>query len=67
MMTGIVATQSRTDIARCIDDWYSGDEAVQNRRHQFVIDTVRDHPSYNPQAVILAILQKQCGSFRGGG
>ena len=66
MMTGIVATQSRKDIARCIDDWYSGDQTVQNERHQLVIDTIQDNPSYNPQAVILAILQKQCGSFGGG-
>lgn len=67
MMTGIIAAQHRTDIAGCIDDWYTGDEAVQAQRHEFVIDTIRKNPSYHPQGVILALLQKECGSFAEGG
>ena len=64
MMTAIVATQGREDIARCIDDWYTGDEAVQNQRQGYIIDIIRDNPSYHPQGTILAILQKRCGSFK---
>lgn len=62
-MTGIVATQGRKDISRCIDDWYTNDKAIQQQRHGYILDIIKENPSYHPQAVILAVLQKRCGSF----
>ena len=63
-MTGIVATQGRQDIATCIDDWYPLDPDIKRRRQELIRKTIRENPSYHPQGVILAILQKQCGSFK---
>lgn len=63
-MTGIVASQARKDIARCIDDWYTGDIAIQQQRHGYILDMIKQYPSYHPQGVILVVLQNQCGSFK---
>ena len=63
-MTGIVASQGRKDISRCIDNWYSGEVEIQKQRRGFILDTIRNNPTYHPQGVILAVLQKQCGSFK---
>lgn len=63
-MTAIIATQGHQDIASCIDDWYTGNEAIHRLRHEFILRTIRENPNYHPQGVILAIIQKQCGSFK---
>lgn len=65
-MTGIIATQGRQDIASCLDDWYSSDEATQKKRHDFIIKIISENPTYHPQGVILAVLEKQCGAFKEG-
>ncbi|MEM7173275.1 MAG: hypothetical protein AAF530_24140 [Pseudomonadota bacterium] len=62
-MTAIVASQVHQDIATCIDDWYPPDGRIKQQRQGFILDTIRSNPSYHPQAVILAVLQQQCGSF----
>ena len=63
-MVAVVATQGRQNIASCIDDWYSEDGSIQDQRHGFILDTIREYPSYHPQGIILAVLQKRCGSFK---
>ena len=64
-MVGIVASQGRNDIAECIDTWYGGPDVERRmRRHNFIMKTIRENPEFHPQATILAILQKQCGSFK---
>ena len=63
-MIGIVASQSREDIALCIDYWYPQDRAIRDQRRKFLIDQISRFPDYHPQAVILAQIQKECGSFR---
>ncbi|MEO1243779.1 MAG: hypothetical protein AAFX54_17865 [Pseudomonadota bacterium] len=62
-MTGIVATQGRKDISRCIDDWYSDNENLQTQRHEEILQTIRENPEFHPQGVVLAVIQQQCGSF----
>ena len=45
-MAGIVATQGRKDISRCIDNWYTEDSATQRKRHDFILETARLYPSF---------------------
>lgn len=66
-MTGIVATQSQPEIADCIDDWYGTDRKAHAPIHDSIIETIGDNRDYHPQAVLLAIIQKRCGSFEAGG
>ena len=63
-MVGIVAAQDRKEISHCIDDWYSGDEAIQRQRTGYILDIIKQHPTFHPQGVILAVVQERCGSFK---
>lgn len=60
-MIGIVATQVRPDIARCINDWYSA--SMIARRQEHIRDVMRQYPDHHPQAIILAVIEKACGQF----
>lgn len=62
-MIGIVATQTGNHghIARCIDQWTAnGTEAARNDR---IRDAMRRFPQHHPQAIILALVEKECGAF----
>lgn len=64
-MAGIVATR-RDDtrhIARCVDDWYAED--VLTQRQSEIRDAMTQHPQHHPQAIIVALIEKNCGFFSG--
>ncbi|MBL27252.1 MAG: hypothetical protein CMM50_06860 [Rhodospirillaceae bacterium] len=64
-MVGIVASQTTENFAPCLDRWYSAsDDQVRASRHDHILDVMREHPDYHPQAVILAVLKKQCGPLK---
>ena len=63
-MVAIVATQGRQDIAACIDGWYPLEESQKQLRHEEILTTIRRYPDNHPQGIILAVLQKHCGSFK---
>lgn len=63
-MAGIVATQVRPDIARCIDGWYSAGQ-IEQRQAQ-IRDALQLYPDHHPQAIILAVIEKACGQFEDG-
>lgn len=60
IMAGLVASQNRKTQTECINDW-----AAQNAASGFepVIATMKKHPQFHPSGVIIAVLQKACGSF----
>ncbi len=60
-MAGVIATQNQPSQARCVDEWVS-----KNERDGFeaVLSVMRQQPNYHPLGVILAVLQKACGSFK---
>lgn len=62
-MAGIIAAQGRKDISRCIDEWYTGDEAIQQQRHGEILDLIKKYPDYHPQGAILTLLNSKCGSM----
>lgn len=61
MMAGSIAAQNKQEQARCIDDW-----ATKHREAGYlpVIEAMQKHPDYHPAGVIIAVLQKVCGSFK---
>ena len=63
-MAGVIASQIRPPIARCIDDWYFADAAVQKRRNEKIKRTIRQHSEFHPAGVLLAVLQSACGSLK---
>jgi len=63
-MAGFIAGQNDKEHAKCLEAWYFGDE---DRTTALIYETMRQHPDYHPRAVIVAVLQKQCGSFQYSG
>lgn len=63
-MTNIVAMQTgRYDgIVTCINEWYSTAE-LQAQRHDHIREVLADYPDNHPQGIILAVIEKACGSF----
>lgn len=61
-MTAFIASQtdSHKKKATCIDNWYHSDKSQKN---DFIRKTMQDNSEYHPQAIILGVLEKQCGEF----
>ncbi len=59
-MAGLIATRNDKAHGKCLDDWYFSDEDAAN---EAILDVMREHPDYHPRGVILAVLEKRCGSF----
>jgi hypothetical protein len=64
VMIAIVATQGHEEIARCIDRWYSSDNADRTQIHRNVIEAIAKNKTHNPQGVILVYVQRECGRFK---
>lgn len=60
-MAGVIATQNKPSQATCIDNWIA---RYRESGYQPVIETMHKYPNYHPQGVIIAVLQKACGTFR---
>ena len=60
MASAIVRVNS-TQQSTCINTWYGRNrEKVEQR----FIAVMRQYPDYHPQSVILAVIEKQCGSVK---
>lgn len=61
MMAGLIASQNSPAQAACIDGW-----GVKQREvgYAAVIEAMRKFPAHHPSAVIVAVLDKSCGSFK---
>lgn len=59
-MAGLISGQNRPEQSRCIDQWVR-----ENRQQGYrsVISAMRKFPNHHPSAVLIAVLQKACGSF----
>ena len=64
MMVGVVASQLDRTQAQCIDKWYAGEEKAE---HQTLLTAMREHSSYHPQAIVLWVVQNECGKITGDG
>ncbi len=64
IMIAVIASQIDTKIARCIDTWYTGKSPIQNLRQSEIIQTMKKLPQYKPEAIVLAVIEKQCGKFK---
>ena len=59
-MAGLIAARNSKDHSNCVDQWYFLDT---KKADEAITEMMRETPDYHPQAVILAMLQKACGSF----
>lgn len=63
MASAVVRVNNKKQSA-CINAWYGNDRERVERR---ILDIMRKYPEYHPQSVILAVLEKQCGSVNNAG
>jgi len=61
MMAGLIASQNNRAQAVCIDDWVA---QQSGQGYGAVVEAMRKLPDYHPSAVIVAVLDKACGSFK---
>ncbi len=59
-MASVIVTQTDNAKARCVNDWHGGHIANDYRE---ILDLIAKFRTYHPQGVILAALQKSCGSL----
>ena len=62
LMAGSIASLNTKGQGRCVYDWYFGHEVAEAR--QAILDVMAKHPDHPPTGVIIAVAQKQCGTFR---
>ena len=62
-MASFIATQNAGDHAECIEGWYFEDGRVDHRRNDQIRSDLKRFSNYHPTAVILARLEKVCGSL----
>lgn len=66
-MIGVVATQTGAHghIATCIDDWYWQGNVANPEHNDAIRAAMQRFPDLYPQAIVLAVVEKQCGKFSG--
>ena len=64
LMAGVIGSQVKPEISRCIDVWYFETEAIKAERNEMIRDTIAGFADHHPSGVILALIQRACGSFK---
>lgn len=64
MMAGVIGTQVKPEISRCIDAWYFETAAIKAERNEMIRETIVGFADHHPSGVILALIQRACGSFK---
>lgn len=64
MMLGVIASQTQPQIARCVDSWYGANNQVRESRNAEIIEVMERFPDYLPSAVVLAVVERECGNFQ---
>ncbi|MEO1151108.1 MAG: hypothetical protein AAFW83_08990 [Pseudomonadota bacterium] len=59
-VAGYISLQNDEPHGRCIENWYNSDH---DKNNEYILGTMRRFPDYHPRGIIMAILEKQCGSF----
>ncbi|MBL1437505.1 MAG: hypothetical protein COB08_015050 [Rhodobacteraceae bacterium] len=64
-MVGIVAMQTgqHDDKVDCINDWYWVDGLVSEAKNDAIRVAVESLSQVHPQAVIMAVIERECGLF----
>jgi len=60
-MAGSISGYNNEKHAKCLEKWYFSSEKKSN---ETFYQMMRKFPDYHPRGIILAVLKRQCGSFR---
>lgn len=62
-MAALVSTQSDKKRSQCISEWYFDANTGNKNGNDAIRSAIREYADYHPQGVIIAVLQKACGSM----
>ena len=62
LMAGSIASLNTKGQGRCVYDWYFSSGVAEVRKT--LLDVMAKYPDHPPTGVIIAVAQKQCGTFR---
>ena len=62
-MAALVSTQSDKKRSQCISEWYFDANTGNKSGNEVIRSAIREFADYHPQGVIIAVLQKACGSM----
>ncbi len=62
-MAGVVAAQNPGSQAQCVNDWYLSAKSTMDERNKYIRRTLERFPTHHPAGVMMAIIEKACGSF----
>ncbi|MEM7211420.1 MAG: hypothetical protein AAF479_05900 [Pseudomonadota bacterium] len=60
MMAVVVLTQTRPQVARCVNDWYFKGEK-RSERNAEIRSYISKHETVHPAGVVMAVIVKVCG------
>ncbi len=60
-MASLIAAKNNKAHADCLAKWYFPN---QSKKNVFIYGIMKQYPNHHPRGIIMAVLQKQCGSFR---
>lgn len=67
LMASTIASRLDAAQADCISTWYFGDTDLRNERDEELLYTVKAYPDFHPSAVVLAVVERECGQYGTGG
>ncbi len=61
MTMNMIAVENDQSQAECISAWYASD---RRGKEQFIYEVMGKYPDYHPVGIIMAVVEKQCGTFK---
>ena len=63
LMASTISARISQSHAKCLNDWYFDYSGRRFERDQVFLDTMAEHPSFHPTAVVLAVIERECGQY----
>ncbi|NOR63886.1 MAG: hypothetical protein GQ535_15540 [Rhodobacteraceae bacterium] len=65
-MVAVVGTQTNfpNDIVECLNQWYWPNGVLDPNKNLEIRDAITRFPTLHPQAIVLAVIERECGSFK---
>ncbi|MEP0505213.1 MAG: hypothetical protein ABJD13_12045 [Paracoccaceae bacterium] len=63
IMAQSVSSRGNEDHARCISAWFFDEGGFRDGKHEQLLSRIEEFPSNHPSAVLIAVIEKECGKF----
>ena len=58
----IISTGGNKTKGRCISEWYYGDQNAE--RNSLILASMKKYPNVPPNAIMVALIERDCGSLK---